>query len=127
MILLLLSVAWAPDSRDEDIFGSSTAPVEQELKSDQDIASRLLQQDSRLTIGGLGYLRVNGYVAEGEDAGQVDLDSPSFVDLYADARPTDRLRLYTRGRLSHDPTIRTGDIGDYGEELQPTRVALDQL
>lgn len=130
-LLLLLLPAFAQeapegDSRDEDIFGPSTQPT-QELKSDQDIALRLMQQDNRLTIGGLGYLRANAYIADGDEAGAVKLDSPSFLDLYADARPTDRLRLYARGRLSHDLSVQQGDTGDFGEELQATRVALDQL
>jgi len=149
-LVLLASLVARADDRDDEIFGSSSsssegdtgqAPAEappQEappsdaalggpVLSDQQIANKLLAKDSRFTVGGLAYLRLDGSVAEGDDLSTVALSSPSFVDLYGDARPNDRLRFYLRGRLYDDLTVQSGDTDAFGNTRVPTRIALDQL
>ena len=126
------------EAREADIFGAgSPAPAPAAapaadlpggaMRSDEAIASRLREADRRLTIGGLAYLRAAVAISEEAEPSLVQVSSPSILDLYADARPTDRLRMYARGRLSHDFTVQEGDVSAYGTELEPTRVALDQL
>ena len=56
-----------------------------------------------------------------------ELRSPSFVDLYADARPTDRLRGFVQGRIKHDFTVADGATDILGRPRPETEVLLDQL
>ena len=98
--------------READLFGGAepSAPVPRD-----DVDVQLAAANDPLTLGGLFYLRLQGVFVEDTDADAQPLSMPNLVDLYADARPTDRLRAYARARLDHDPTIRD------------TRVRLDQL
>jgi hypothetical protein len=79
-----------------------------------------------LDIGGLFWLQLVYYAKEEGDAEKFPLASPSFLDLYLDARPTDRVRAFVLGRLFYDFTVTPGDVDQLGRELQRTRVLLDQ-
>jgi hypothetical protein len=96
-------------SRDEQILGSST--------SSEDIFERLADADDTLEIGGLAFLRYNYSALDEGKAKEFPVDSPSLVDVYLDARPSDHVRFFTRARLNHDAT-RSED---------ESSVALDQL
>ena len=61
----------------------------------------LLNED-RLKVGGLLYLRYWAYQRDERDWPQTV--SPNLLDVYFDARPSDRVRAYVRGRLDYDPT-----------------------
>ncbi|MBI2373137.1 MAG: hypothetical protein HYV07_03980 [Deltaproteobacteria bacterium] len=130
------------DSRDADVFGSgsdsasmtsstSEMPVEPELGGDSSerIFSRLDETNDRLQIGGRMYLRLDLAASEGTPALEQALSSPSLFDLYLDARPSERLRGYVRGRLRYDFTAREDEAPNplTGRARVPVSAALDQL
>ncbi|MCK6506629.1 hypothetical protein L6R53_25195, partial [Myxococcota bacterium] len=105
---LLAGLGWADEEsdREEDLFGgeeeeeeeevaagevaTGEAPFDQPLTSDAQITSVLSTADERLTLGGQLWLRADASVPEGlEDPGELDWGSPSFLDLFVDARPND--------------------------------------
>lgn len=53
--------------------------------------------------------------------------APSFVELYADARPSDRVRAFVQGRIDYDFTIGPGARDLLGNPLSPVDLRLDQL
>lgn len=112
-------------TRDERLLGGPSDAADTEA----DLVSRLGRLDERLTIGGRLWLRAQGAVPDGvQGADEVALSAPNLLDLYADARPNDRVRAYARGRLQHDWTIRAGDLDPFtGEPVTPDVVLLDQL
>ncbi|MBN1335484.1 MAG: hypothetical protein JXB39_05940 [Deltaproteobacteria bacterium] len=132
MILLALlaglsspSLAEDEAAREDDLFGAAD-PTGARVTDDA-IASNLGRADQRLTVGGRIYLRANAYVPEDPELDEVRLDSPSLLDLYADARPNDRLRGFAQGRVRHDPTVSEGDVDWMGVPRDPATVALDQM
>lgn len=58
-----------------------------------------------LKIGGQFYLRTQAQGGRGEEFLDSRVASPTLVDGYFDARPTDQLRGMVVGRLFYDPTI----------------------
>ena len=58
-----------------------------------------------LKIGGQFYLRAITTVAEHQPLGKSNFNVPLLVDVYLDARPTDRLRAFVLGRLAYDPLL----------------------
>jgi hypothetical protein len=60
--------------------------------------------DDPLKIGGQFYLRAIAQANQGVSFGSTSFSSPTLVDGYFDARPSDRLRGMVVGRLSFDPT-----------------------
>lgn len=142
----------APDPRDDEIFGSSDPEPEPAPQSeptpaaptgdrDEDLlgggfqsteralADKLTVLDDRFTIGGRMWVLAQANLSEGvDDPSQVTMDGPTRFDLYADARPNDRVRAYASGRLTHDWSIRRGDTDPFtGEEIPVDTVLLDQL
>ncbi len=110
-------------SRDEALLGGVYTGSEGLL------GQKLGQLDQRFTIGGRLWLLTQGSAPEGtDDPVDVVLDSPNRLDLFADARPNDRVRAYVSGRLTHDFTIRRGDVNPLtGAEITPESVLLDQM
>jgi hypothetical protein len=98
-----------PLTRDDEMLSAAT--------SDEDIIDRLEAADDRLTIGGLAFLRYSYSALEEGKAQEFAVDSPSLVDVYLDARPSDHVRFFTRARLEHDATL----------EQDKSTIALDQL
>lgn len=146
ILLLFMGPAWADEEsdREEDLFGSeeteeeetegaaagegTEAPLAQPLTTDAQIASVLSTADERLTVGGQLWLRLDATVPEAlDDPGDLDWSSPSFLDLFVDARPNDRVRAFVNGRVVHDWTVLAGETDAYGNERVATSVALDQL
>jgi hypothetical protein len=112
----------APVSRDDELLGGAPADAE------DDIARRLAALDQRLVIGGRLWLQTVAMVPEGaEGPGDVPLSAPNRLDLFADARPNDRVRAFASGRLQHDWTVRSGDTDLTGQPARPDVVILDQL
>jgi hypothetical protein len=110
--------------RDDAIFGTEdAAPSADPILTKEDLLS--LERDI-LQVGGLLYLR-NLYAIQ-EDTGVEGnrFSMPSLLDVYLDARPTDRIRGYVRGRLTYDPTYDTSDPGLFRRSDNPD-VLLDQL
>jgi hypothetical protein len=60
--------------------------------------------DDPLKIGGQFYLRAIAQGSQGVSFGSTTFSSPTLVDGYFDARPSDRLRGMVVGRLTFDPT-----------------------
>ncbi|MEZ4459151.1 MAG: hypothetical protein R3E66_05400 [bacterium] len=111
--------ATEPSSRDEAMLGSRTA--------ESDAVAKLLAADDPLAIGGQVFLRANYAVLDEGDLEDFALSTPNLVDLYLDGRPGDRVRFYTRARLSYDPTVNENTTNAFGGTGQKTRVSLDQL
>ncbi len=95
------------------------------------VAGRLRETENPLQIGGQLYLRLNAFAREGEPPSQWGMNSPNVVDLFLDARPSDRLRGYGLVRTFYDPTQTQGTnplvpvgVASVGKT---TEVALDQL
>lgn len=87
-----------------------------------------------LKVGGQFYLRSFAAFSENVPPSNGRLSAPTLVDVYMDARPTDRVRGFVLGRLSYDPTLDPnssfGLLGSTTSSPLPQRanpsVALDQ-
>lgn len=108
-------------------------------RTDAAVTSLLQEAYDKLSIGGLFFLQADAGLADYGDAlapvmGQpaakdglaTSLSSPSFFDVYLDARPMDRLRAYVRGRVSFDASAVGGAKSSFGQTVDPFSVALDQ-
>ncbi len=95
--------------------------------SDADITAKLASYDERLTIGGKLFLRASAATAEDVSFADSTFGSANLLDLYADARPNDRVRGFAAARLNYDFTVAEGDTDDFGTALSPASVVLDQL
>jgi hypothetical protein len=81
-----------------------------------------------LDIGGALWLWLQYEAKEEGDAGAFRLRSPSFLDLYADARPLDRLRAFVQGRLLFDFTVNDETVNAFtGVPEEMIQVLLDQF
>lgn len=108
------------------LFGGGDAPPTPG-GTDADIAATLAEADKRLEFGGQLWLQLQSSFAEDTDAAAATVSSPNVFDLFADARPNDRVRVYTRARVNTDYTIESGDTDFAGNPLVGTRVILDQM
>lgn len=116
-------VAPAPASSPDDLLGGGFQSAE------ADIGNRLTALDERLTFGGRLWQETVATVPEGVDGpDQIALAAPNLLDLFADARPNDRVRAYARARLQHDWSIRSDAVDPFtGEPLPQDSILLDQL
>ncbi|MCA9555397.1 MAG: hypothetical protein KC933_35535, partial [Myxococcales bacterium] len=89
----------------------SATPYAEPPSAEARLMDALRDKNDFLDIGGVLWLWLQASDVEGTPLGQSTLSSPSFADVYLDARPVDRLRAYASGRLSYDPTT-TGDADD---------------
>src|SRR5262249_58494850 len=62
-------------------------------------------KEDALKIGGLFYSRAFLSVAQDQPFNQSRVSLPTLVDVYLDARPTDRLRAFVLGRMTYDPFL----------------------
>ncbi len=120
------------DDRESALFGptetSSTAPAQPSRPSaGRRLLSALNEKDDYLDIGGVAWFWMQASAREKAEFQHTPLSVPSFVDLYMDARPNDRVRAYIRGRLNYDPTVDESVVGLTGATRSKTRVRLDQL
>lgn len=123
----------APTDRSEleaEMFGhtrparTSTAPRTPAALGESPRSSRLLDQltdrlttslqarEDLLTLGGRLLLQLQMTGVDGADFGNYPIRSPSFVDVYLDARPSDRIRFFGQGRVQSDFTIRDQSVAD---------------
>jgi hypothetical protein len=112
------------------LFGGGAEEREQGLLDR--MRSKLDARDDVLSIG--GRLFVQGLVTSFVDQPieEVGFSTPSFLDIYGDARPSDRLRVYALGRIqsdfasrSTDPDLSGGNLFSFG--ISDTTAVLDQL
>ncbi len=145
------AAASAVDAREAAMFGDSSEggarpsqPFDQDdplapVRSDASITSLLSDAYDKLSIGGLIFLQADLGVTDygdplapamGQPAARdglaTTLASPSFFDVYFDARPTEHLRAYIRGRVNFDASAVGGGQTRFGQAVDPVTAALDQ-
>jgi len=101
------------------------------------LRGRLEDREDVVTLGGQLLLQLQYGVLEEGDAGDFALRSPSFLDLFVDVRPSERVRAFAQGRVQHDFTLSEGGPAVDGGSLavqnlagfvgDETQVLLDQL
>jgi len=64
--------------------------------------------EDKLEIGGDFLQRFQSTFSTETDALDQRLSVPSLLDVYLDARPSERVRIYAEGRLTYDPTLENG-------------------
>lgn len=69
------------------------------------LGAGVLRNNDFLDIGGFLFLLAEWDVLHGGDIDTWPLTSPNLMDLYFDARPSDRVRGYFRGRATYNPTV----------------------
>ncbi len=69
-----------------------------------------LVKDDALRIGGQLYLRAITTFSQNQGPGKSSFSVPTLLDVYLDARPTDRLRAFVLGRLTYDPLLNTTEL-----------------
>jgi hypothetical protein len=67
-----------------------------------------------LTIGGLVYQRFLVSGNSVQEPGEYTLRAPTWLDVYLDARPNDRIRAYTLARVMFDRTLADDTPGVFG-------------
>ncbi len=86
--------------REDDMFGGGEVEdVEAKIGETLDAA------DAELAIGGFYFGQLAYSVPSGLALEDQALSAPNLLDLYIDARPNDRVRVYARGRLLYRPTL----------------------
>ena len=83
-------------------------------------------------IGGFTFLRLEYDMLSQGDAASFQLTSPNFVNLYFDARPSERVRGYLSSRALYNPAIPPAIPNDRPSPttlvpMQQTMLLLDQL
>jgi hypothetical protein len=91
-----------PASSDE-ARGLDTAPPSDAF------ATGVVKEDP-LKIGGQFYIRGYTQVSQDQPFNQSRVSLPTLVDVYLDARPTEQLRAFVRGRMTYDPFL-TASVG----------------
>ena len=162
-LALALPAAAQERPREEDLFGPPPAevpaagvpapappggrPGEAEVLSGKGadaaearVAGQLEKTENPLQIGGQLYLRAFGSAFQGEPPSRWGFSAPNLLDLFLDARPSDRVRAYGLTRTLYDPTqaqvvpsllagaqaAQTVGVGAL-QATAVTRVVLDQL
>jgi hypothetical protein len=69
-----------------------------------------LVKDDALKIGGQFYMRSIATISENQPLGKSSFNAPTLVDVYLDARPTDRLRAFVLGRVTYDPLLSSTEL-----------------
>lgn len=134
----LFGMPVSADDLEATLFGAGTssaaaaagsAPYEETpRRSVEDrLADEMADREDPLAVGGQLWLWIQAAKLRNTPWDEVDVASPSFMDVYLDARPNDRLRAYARGRVNYDPTIDPNAPSLTGIAPQQTRARLDQL
>ncbi len=71
----------------------------------QDAFAAGLVKEDALKIGGQLYIRAITTISQNQPLGKSSFNVPTLLDVYLDARPTDRLRAFVLGRLEYDPLL----------------------
>jgi hypothetical protein len=112
------------DAREDDMFGGSS---EATPPSSGPAAGLMDQEQAALAVGGQLFLRLNASYREGDSLGDVPLSSPSLADVFADVRPTDRIRGFAQARFTYDFTIQPGETSLTGQQQEQFQILLDQM
>lgn len=115
---------------EQDLFGAPPAAAAgpPAPRAETALSEFLSRTDNPLTIGGQLYLRSMLAARDGQPPSAWQLTAPSLLDVFLDARPSDRVRGFVLGRMFYDPTIDPNATGPLGRP-PPTnpQVVLDQL
>ena len=119
------------DSRDDAMFGEASQDRDSQMlsgtTSNEEILAKLDERQDYLAIGGLLFLRMDYAILDKGDIEDYSLRAPNFLDIYLDARPSDRVRAFINARLSYDPAIDEGGTDRVGQPLAKQSFALDQV
>lgn len=88
-------------SREDAMFGEGVGP---DAGASDRIAQALLETRDELAIGGFLFMQLGQSYSEGDTLDTIALSAPNLLDVYLDARPSERLRLYASGRILYDYT-----------------------
>jgi len=102
----------AGDRRGDALFGGAERPAERSASLDAET----------LEVGGRMLLRAQSQFYSGTDLGEQTLSSPNLLDVYLDARPSERVRAFAEVRAQYNPTLEGGRaaLPDYcAESAQP--------
>ncbi|MBI5509452.1 MAG: hypothetical protein HY903_11940 [Deltaproteobacteria bacterium] len=102
-------------------------PTPPASNTEERMAAALVSHDATTALGGLLYLRLDYNALEHGKPKTFLVSSPSLFDVYLDARPSEHVRGYVRGRLKHDATVTSGSTDAFGNVRQGSTVLLDQL
>jgi hypothetical protein len=86
----------------------NTAAGEQQILTGsptQDAFAAGLVKEDALKIGGQFYMRAITTFAQNQPLKNSSFNVPTLLDVYLDARPTDRLRAFVLGRMAYDPLL----------------------
>ncbi len=118
-------------AREDEMFGeepkAEESPIEEGLEPIGSAAEEAIKAEAtrdKLQMGGMLYLRFSGSQAQEWDG--PTLSSPTLMDVYLDARPSDRVRGYARGRLTYNP-LAAAYLPGISPEPDVTTTTLDQL
>jgi len=126
----------AGEEVEAELFGSTGSPAAQPPPP-AGVAGGERDRDDRLGLGGQLYLRAGTTWSEDVAPADWSLSSSNLLDLYADARPNDRVRAFVLGRMFYDPTLgeptpgtlaaTLGALGLAAPAPSNPRAVLDQL
>jgi hypothetical protein len=119
--------ASAESSEREDALFGSDDDTPGVLQEGLDLVTRINAKEDLLQLGGQLYMRLDWAVLDQGQAETFPLRAPGLLDLYIDARPTDRLRAFASGRVTHELSANDESISAFGEDIEVTRAVLDQL
>ncbi|MFN3199365.1 MAG: hypothetical protein ACE366_13260 [Bradymonadia bacterium] len=104
-----------PDNREAEMFGapgtspSPTPPSTQPPTPSSGLLGFGGLGAESLAIGGRLLSRLETTLSEETDLKDQFISAPNLFDVYLDGRPTDRLRVYFRGRILYTPTAGGGN------------------
>ncbi len=129
----------AEERREEELFGPDEEKTPQETEAEGASQTTLLEEqfekrlearaENVLDIGGGLFSQLQYSILEDGNPEEFPLSQPNFLDVYLDARPNRRLRVYADGRLTYTPTT-SADLGVTGPitgEAEPVEALLDEL
>lgn len=132
----------AEDQRDTGFSDDTSLPAP-DISLQQRMAQRLAEHEEKsLDLGGSLFSLLQYSLLERGDAGDFPLTQSNLLNVYLDARPNQRLRVYTRGRLYYTPTASGagpfpaagaagasggGGLSALGGAQEAVRTELDQL
>lgn len=96
----------------EEVPGTAEQPAAARLVAAR-IEDKIVAQDERFAIGGSTFHQLQYTVFDDGDPLDFPLLQTNILDLYVDARPTDRLRVFAEGRLNYTPTTAGGTTGAF--------------
>ncbi len=112
------------EARDADIFGGASVEVAQgEAMMPQALRDALEGFD----VGGMLFLRADATIFDEQPVYEATLSSRNLMDVYLDARPTDRVRAFSSFRVGFDPTVQNGAVDAFGRLQEQLTFDLDQL